>query len=83
MTTGGYQKVYDQPNELKGNCLLGQLVDEGYKQQQLNGQYVKDIIYIHFNQVYRTFRAAYVGEGPLHLFTASEKVDLKTKGNMI
>ncbi|EQC31670.1 hypothetical protein SDRG_10835 [Saprolegnia diclina VS20] len=48
-------------NAYPGNCLLGQMVDEGYFQQQRNGA---------------NFRKAYVGTGPLSLFQAGAAVDL-------
>ena len=46
-----YRKIYDDgPNELRGSCHVGQLVAEGYKQQQINGRHL---------------RKAYVGAGKL------------------
>ncbi|EQC31673.1 hypothetical protein SDRG_10838 [Saprolegnia diclina VS20] len=57
-----FDKIYvDGANVFRGNCLLGQLIDEGYTQQQQNGAY---------------FRKAYVGQGPLALFQADEAIDL-------
>ena len=57
-----FEKIYDDGlNELNGNCHIGQLLDEGFLQEQSNG---------------KNFRAAYVGNTPLHLFTSDEPIDL-------
>ncbi|CAM9752924.1 unnamed protein product, partial [Hapterophycus canaliculatus] len=39
--TGLFRKVYDaypSENALRGTCMLGQLLDEGYEQEQANGR---------------------------------------------
>lgn len=49
-----FRKVYDgSPNYLGGDCFTGQLLTEGYDQEQTNGQ---------------NLRNAYIGAGPLKLF---------------
>ncbi|KDO20693.1 hypothetical protein SPRG_13905 [Saprolegnia parasitica CBS 223.65] len=59
-----FDKIYtDGQNVFKGTCLLGQLLDEGYTQQQQNGA---------------NFRAAYVGRGHRALFQVDEPLDLAT-----
>ncbi|OQS07903.1 hypothetical protein THRCLA_00102, partial [Thraustotheca clavata] len=56
-----FDKIYSGRNVFKGTCLLGQLIDEGYTQQQQNGA---------------LFRKVYVGHGPHALFQVNESLDL-------
>ncbi|OQR91851.1 hypothetical protein ACHHYP_04309 [Achlya hypogyna] len=63
-----FDKIYtDGQNVFKGNCLLGQMLDEGYTQQQQNGAH---------------FRAAYFGNGSSKLFQATEHIDLATSSDV-
>ncbi len=57
-----FDKIFDNgTNVLRGNCEIGNLLDEGYLQQMHNGQ---------------VFRRAYVGKGPRVLFRSEEQVSL-------
>lgn len=60
-----FRKLYDgSPNYLGGDCFTGQLISEGYEQEEVNGENLK---------------AAYIGEGKRYLFDTDRYEDLDQK----